>query len=113
MVGMTEAQARATGRDIGTGTFSLNGNGRALTTGEAKGLVKFVFDRATDESLGFHMTGPGATELAAVIAAVMECEGTLQEICNTVHPHPTISETLMEAARVCHNCCVNAPKALR
>ena len=113
MVGMTEAQARATGRDIGTGTFSLTGNGRALTTGEAKGLVKFVFDKTTDEILGFHMTGPGATELAAEIAAVMECEGTLQEICNTVHPHPTISETLMEAARVCHNCCVNAPKARR
>lgn len=113
MVGMTEAQARAVGRDIGTGVFSLNGNGRALTMGEAKGLVKFVFDKVTDEILGFHMAGPCATEMAAEIAAVMECEGTLQELCNTVHPHPTISETVMEAARVCHNCCVNAPKARR
>ena len=81
--------------------------------GEAKGFVKFVFDKTTDEILGFHMAGPGATELASEIASVMECEGTLQEICSAVHPHPTLSETLMEAARVCHGCCVNAPKARR
>ena len=111
MVGMTEAQAREAGRDVGTGTFALNGNGRALTMGAAAGTVKFVYDKATDEILGFHMVGPGSTELAAEIAAVMECEGTLAELCNTVHPHPTISEAVMEAARVCHGCCVNAPKA--
>ena len=113
MVGMTEAQARETGRDIGAGTFSLTGNGRALTMGAAAGLVKFVFDRATDEILGFHMVGPSATELASEVAAVMACEGTMSEICETVHPHPTISETVMEAARVCHGCCVNAPKKAR
>ena len=113
MVGMTEAQAAETGREIGTGTFALNGNGRALTMGAAEGLVKFVYDKTTDEILGFHMVGPGSTELAAEIAAVMECEGTLRELCNTVHPHPTISEAVMEAARVCHGCCVNAPKARR
>ena len=111
MVGLTEAQARMGERDIGTGVFSLGGNGRALTMGEAKGFVKFVYDKRTDEILGFHMVGPGATELGAEIAAVMECEGTLQELCGTVHPHPSISEAVMEAARVCHGCCVNAPKA--
>ena len=111
MVGLTEAQARMGERDIGTGVFSLGGNGRALTMGEAKGFVKVVYDKRTDEILGFHMVGPGATELGAEIAAVMECEGTLQEICGTVHPHPSISEAVMEAARVCHGCCVNAPKA--
>ena len=113
MVGMTEAQARDQGRDVGTGTFSLTGNGRALTMGEAKGFAKLVFDKATDEILGFHMVGPSATELASEVAAIMGCEGTVGELCETVHPHPTVSEVVMETARVCHNCCVNAPKARR
>lgn len=110
MVGLTEEQARATGREIGTGTFNLSGNGKALTMGENKGLVKFVYDKATDEILGFHVIGPRATDLAAEVAAVMECEGTVAEIGRTVHPHPTVSEVVMEAAHVCHGNCVNAPK---
>lgn len=110
MVGLTEEQARATGKDVGTGVFNLSGNGKALTMGENKGLVKFVFDKATDEILGFHVIGPRATDLAAEVAAVMECEGTISEIGSTVHPHPTVSEVVMEAAHVCHGTCVNAPK---
>ena len=51
------------------------------------------------------------TDLAAEVAAVMECQGTISEIGSTVHPHPTVSEVVMEAAHVCHGCCVNAPKA--
>lgn len=110
MVGLTEEQARATGRDVGTGTFNLSGNGKALTMGENKGFAKFIYDKATDEILGFHVIGPRATDLAAEVAAVMECEGTVAEIGRTVHPHPTISEAVMEAAHVCHGACVNAPK---
>ena len=110
MVGLTEEQARATGREIGVGTFNLSGNGKALTMGENKGLVKFVYDKASDEILGFHVIGPRATDLAAEVAAVMECEGTVAEIGHTVHPHPTVSEVVMEAAHVCHGSCVNAPK---
>lgn len=110
MVGLTEAQARATGREIGTGTFNLSGNGKALTMGENKGFIKFVYGRAADEILGFHVIGPRATDLAAEVAAVMECEGTVAEIGRTVHPHPTVSEGVMEAAHVCHGSCVNAPK---
>lgn len=111
MVGLTEEQARAAGRDVGTGSFGLSGNGKALTMGENKGFAKFVFDKATDEILGFHVIGPRATDLAAEVAAVMECEGTVAEIGRTVHPHPTISEAVMEAAHVCHGTCVNAPRA--
>ncbi|MBE6970496.1 MAG: dihydrolipoyl dehydrogenase [Ruminococcaceae bacterium] len=111
MVGLTEEQARATGRKVGTGVFNLSGNGKALTMGENKGLVKFVFDEETDEILGFHVIGPRATDLAAEVAAVMECEGTISEIGSTVHPHPTVSEVVMEAAHVCHGRCINAPKA--
>lgn len=110
MVGLTEEQARAAGKDVGTGVFNLSSNGKALTMGENKGLVKFVFDRTTDEILGFHIIGPRATDLAAEVAAVMECEGTIAEIGNTVHPHPTVSEVVMEAAHVCHGICVNAPR---
>lgn len=111
MVGLTEEQARATGKDIGVGIFNLSGNGKALTMGENEGIVKFVFDKTTDEILGVHILGPRATDLAAEVAAVMECEGTIAEIGSTVHPHPTVSEVLMEAAHVCHGSCVNAPKA--
>ena len=111
MVGLTEEQARATGRDIGTGVFNLSGNGKALTMGENKGFVKFVFDKATEEILGFHVIGPRATDLAAEVAAVMECEGTISEIGSTVHPHPTVSEAVMEAAHACHGNSVHAPKA--
>ncbi len=111
MVGLTEEQARATGKDVGTGVFNLSGNGKALTMGENKGFVKFVFDKATEEILGFHVIGPRATDLAAEVAAVMECEGTISEIGSTVHPHPTVSEAIMEAAHACHGNSVHAPKA--
>lgn len=110
MVGLTEEQARATGRDVGVGIFNLSGNGKALTMGENKGIVKFVFDKKTEEILGCHILGPRATDLSAEVAAVMECEGTITEIGRTVHPHPTVSEVLMEAAHVCHGNCINAPK---
>ena len=79
--------------------------------GENKGFAKFVYDKATDEILGFHIIGPRATDLAAEVAAVMECEGTVAEIGRTVHPHPTVSEVVMETAHVCHSTCVNAPQA--
>ena len=111
MVGLTEEQARATGKDVGTGVFNLSGNGKALTMGENHGFVKFVFDKATEEILGFHVIGPRATDLAAEVAAVMECEGTISEIGSTVHPHPTVSEAVMEAAHACHGNSVHAPKA--
>lgn len=110
MVGLTEEQARRTGRDVGTGTFSLSGNGKAMSMGENKGFAKFVYDKATDEILGFHAIGPRATDLVAEVVAVMECEGTIAEIGRAVHPHPTISEAVMEAAHVCHGICVNATK---
>ena len=110
MVGLTEEQARAAGRDAGSGVFQLSGNGKALAMGENKGFVKLVFDRASDEILGFHAIGPRAINLAAEAAAVMDCEGTVAELASAVHPHPTVSEALMEAAHACHGRCVNAPK---
>jgi dihydrolipoamide dehydrogenase len=110
MVGLTEKLAQDTGKDIGVGIFNFSGNGKALTIGENEGLVKFVYDKSTEEVLGAHIVGPRATDLISEIAAVMECEGTISEIGNTVHPHPTVSEALMEAAHVCHGNSVNLPK---
>ncbi len=110
MVGLTEEQAKATGRELGVGKFNLSGNGKALTMGENEGIVKFVYDKTTDEILGCHILGPRATDLIAEVVSVMECEGTVAEIGSAVHPHPTVSEAVMEAAHVCHGKCANAPK---
>ena len=110
MVGLTEAQARESGRNIGTGKFSLTGNGKAMVMGENEGTVKLVFDKDTDEILGAHLLSPRATDMISGIAALMNAEGTLVELGDTVHPHPTVSEVLMEAAHAAHNTCVHAPK---
>ena len=110
-IGLTEDAARATGRRIGTGVFNLAGNGKAMTAGENEGLIKLVYDADTEEILGAHMIGPRVTDMIAEISAVMECEGTITELGRAVHPHPTVSEAVMEAAHACHGNSVNAPKA--
>ena len=103
--------AKETGRNIGTGVFNLAGNGKAMTAGENEGLVKLVFDKDTEEILGCHMVGPRVTDMIAEVSAVMESEGTITELGRAVHPHPTVSEAVMEAAHACHGNSVNAPKA--
>ena len=113
MVGLTEEQARAAGRVTGTGVFSLSGNGMSLLMGQPRGFVKLVFDRDTEELLGFHMVGPRAAELAAGAAAVMTCGGTIGDLGGTVHPHPTVSEAVMEAAHVCRGNSVHVSKDLQ
>ncbi len=110
MIGLTEEKAVATGREIGIGRFNISGNGKALTLGENAGLVKLIFDKKTEEILGCHIAGPRATDLIAEVSAVMECEGTVTELGLAVHPHPTISEVVMEAAHDAHLGSVNAPK---
>ncbi|UWP58322.1 dihydrolipoyl dehydrogenase [Ruminococcus gauvreauii] len=110
MVGLTEPKARETGRDIGTGVFSLSGNGKAMIMGQNEGMVKLIFDKSTGEILGAHILAPRATDMIAEIAAVMNAEGTIDELAETVHPHPTVSEVLMEAAHAAYGNCVHAPK---
>lgn len=113
MVGLTEAQAMETGRKIATAKFDLSGNGKALTMGENKGFVKFVYDADTEEILGFHVIGPRATDLASGVACVMESGGKLSDIAETVHPHPTVSEAVMEAALAAFGASCNVPKPRR
>ncbi|HVZ49105.1 MAG TPA: dihydrolipoyl dehydrogenase [Gemmatimonadaceae bacterium] len=96
--GMAEHEARAAGRDVITGRFPFSANGRARTMGESSGFVKFVCDRATHEVLGCHIVGPNASELIAAIVIAMEFRASAEDIGETVHAHPTLSEAVKEAA---------------
>ncbi len=113
MVGLTEAQAQERGMNIAVSKFDLTDNGKALTAGENKGFIKFIYDQESEEILGFHVVGPRATDLAAGVAAVMESGGKLSDIAGTVYPHPTVSEAVMEAALAAFGSSCNVPRPRR
>lgn len=97
-VGMNEEQAKAGGREIKVGRFPVVANGRALTLGQPEGLVKVVADARSEQVLGLHIIGPGASELVAEGALALAMEATLEEIVTTIHAHPTLSEAVAEAS---------------
>lgn len=97
-VGMTEEQAKEAGIDYNVGRFPFRGNGRALILGKAAGFVKIIGDKKYGEILGVHIIGPNATELIAECAAAMHLEACVEDIAETIHAHPTVSEAVMEAA---------------
>ena len=97
-VGLTERQVKESGREYRVGKFPFSANGRARTAGETTGFVKFVSDARTDEILGAHMIGPSVSELIAEVVLAMEYRGSSDDIGITVHGHPTLSETVKEAA---------------
>lgn len=101
-VGHSEESARAAGWDPVIGKCPFVANGRALTTGEAEGFVKIIADRKTDRLLGAHMVGPDVSNLVAEVAAVIEMGGTAEDLTRIVHAHPTLPETIMEAAESVH-----------
>lgn len=96
--GLTEAQAREQGYDVSVGTFNALANGKALAMGETEGMVKLVVDSRYGELLGGHMIGPEVTELLGELSMTKMLEGTTLELGWTVHPHPSLSEMLKEAA---------------
>jgi dihydrolipoamide dehydrogenase len=96
-VGLTEARARETGREVKVGRFPFIGNGKAIAMGEPEGLVKTVFDAKTGELLGAHMVGAEVTEMIQGFAIARTLESTEAELMATVFPHPTVSETMHEA----------------
>ncbi len=96
-VGLTEANAKASGREIRVGRFPFVGNGKAIALGEDQGLVKVVFDAKTGELLGAHMIGAEVTELIQGYAIAMQAEVTEHELMETIFPHPTLSELMHEA----------------
>ncbi|CUS77458.1 dihydrolipoamide dehydrogenase [Candidatus Kryptonium thompsonii] len=97
-IGLTEQKAIELGYEIRVGRFPFRANGKALALGETEGMVKVIFDAKYGELLGAHIIGPEATELIAEFGVVKTLEGTAFEIAKTVHAHPTLSETLMEAS---------------
>ena len=97
-VGLTEAEARDAGHNVKIGKFPLTASGKARVEGDTTGFAKMVVDGDTDQILGIHLLGGHATELIAEAGLAMLFEATAWEIGITVHPHPTISESLHEAA---------------
>lgn len=97
-VGLTEAKARDLGYDVKIGKFPLSANGKARVENETVGFAKMVVDASTDQILGVHLLGGHATELIAEAGLAMLFEATAWELSITVHPHPTISEIMHEAA---------------
>jgi dihydrolipoamide dehydrogenase len=80
------------------GKFPFSANGRARTSGDASGFVKFIADAKTDELLGAHLIGPNVSELVAEVVLAFEYRGTAEDIALTVHAHPTLAEATKEAA---------------
>ncbi|GAB4531728.1 MAG: dihydrolipoyl dehydrogenase [Anaerolineales bacterium] len=96
--GLTEAQAKERGYEVNVGRFPFQANGKALGLGESAGWVKIITDTKYGEILGAHLIGPEVTELLPELTLAQMMEITPAEIARNVHAHPTLSETLMEAA---------------
>jgi dihydrolipoamide dehydrogenase len=99
-VGLTESQAREQGYEVQVGKFPFQANGKALGLAENEGFVKIVSEKKYNELLGVFMIGPHVTELLAGPTGLIGLESTVEELAHTVHPHPTLSEVVMEAAHV-------------
>lgn len=108
-VGMTEKRAREAGIDVKVGRFNFVASGRAQAMGETDGMVKIVGDTATDEVVGVHIMGAEAGELIAAAALGMTMEATVNEIAHTIHTHPTLAETMMEAAEDYYGIGIHTP----
>jgi dihydrolipoamide dehydrogenase len=106
-VGLTEATAREQGYDVKIGKFPMSASGKARILGEEEGFVKIVGESKYDEILGVHIIGPHATELIAEACVAMQLESTAEELGRTMHAHPTVSETIMEAAEDVHGLAVH------
>jgi dihydrolipoamide dehydrogenase len=96
--GMTEAQAKEAGHEIDVGRFPFSANGRARTAGETDGFVKIIRDRKYGEVLGAHIVGAHASELIGEFIVGRHLETTAEEMDRAMHPHPTLSEAIAEAA---------------
>jgi dihydrolipoamide dehydrogenase len=110
-VGLTEEQARAQGYEVQVGTFALANNGKALAMGETDGFVKIVSEAKHGAVLGMHVVGPHASDLILEGTLAMALESTLDEIEHTIHSHPTLGESIAEAAMAVRKRALHLPKA--
>ncbi len=110
-VGLGEQQAKAQGRTISTGRFPFMALGKAMALGDTTGFVKWIADADTGQLLGAQAVGPHATELIAEATLAVRAELTATELANTIHAHPTLAESWMEAAEALAGHCTHLPPA--
>jgi dihydrolipoamide dehydrogenase len=106
-VGYTEAQAKEKGYEIKVGKFPFSASGKASASGHKDGFVKVIFDAKYGEWLGCHMVGEGVTDMIAEAVVARNLETTGHEIIKSIHPHPTMSEAIMEAVAQAYNECIH------
>ena len=107
-VGLTEAQAREKGYAVKVGKFPFAGNSKATILGSHDGFVKVVAEAKYGEILGVHIIGPQATEIIAEAVAVLELEGTVEEMMYAIHAHPTLAESLLDGYGAVKGMAINA-----
>ncbi len=101
-IGVTEAQAQEQGVNVGVGKFPFTASGKATVAGSRDGFIKLIFDKDSDKVLGAHFVGSHVTEMISEISVAMNLGATVKDIINSVHPHPSLSESIMEAAAAAH-----------
>jgi dihydrolipoamide dehydrogenase len=101
-VGLTEKKAREMGYDVKVGKFPLSASGKAMAAGHQEGFIKVIFDAKYGEWLGTHMIGYNVTELIAETVVARKLETTYHEVLNSIHPHPTISESIKDSIEVAY-----------
>jgi dihydrolipoamide dehydrogenase len=106
-VGLTQRRAEEEGREVRVGKFPFLASGRAKIAGHTEGFVKIVADARYDEVLGVHIVGYKATELIAEAGALLRLEATVGELIHTIHAHPTLSESVHEAAHAVHGAAIH------
>jgi len=109
-VGMSEEEARAKGYQLLIGRFPLMACGKAVATGEPEGVFKIIADKATRKLLGAHLIGKSATEVVSEMSAYLKMGASIDDVLDTIHAHPTISEAVAEAARDIDGCCIHMPR---
>ena len=102
-VGMTEKKVKEAGIAYKVGKFPFTASGKATTAGEKDGFVKLIIDEQTDKILGVHMIGANVTEMLSGMVLARNLGATARDIIKSIHPHPTMSEAIMEAAAAAHN----------
>jgi len=99
-VGLTSQEVKEQGLAVEEGTFSFSASGKALAQGEIEGQVRLLCEPGSGRVLGLHVMGPGASDLVAEGALAIRLGATARDIAETIHAHPTLPETVAEAARV-------------